>query len=265
MKLLDKLERRLSWLGIPNLVLVLIVGQIAAWGLSLSDPKIINVMVFSLPHILAGEVWRIVSFLLIPPRVGLIFLIFAWYIFYLMGSALETQWGETKFTLYVLVGILSTVAASFLSILFFGVNMPTDNTFLSLSVLLAFAFLFPNFELNLFLVLPVKVKWLGWLSGAGIAWSFITGSAPVKLYALASVFNFFLFFGSDIIEIFKSRERRKKHQAKMAKIDAELKSEPFHVCTVCGATDVSHPDRDFRYRKDGAICSVCLEKENGTE
>ncbi len=264
MKLLDKLERRLSWMGVPNLVLILIVGQIAAWGLSLSDPNIINVMVFSLPHFLAGDVWRIVSFLLIPPRAPLIFLAFAWYIFYLMGSSLESKWGETKFTLYIVVGIIATIAASALSIVVFGVNVPVDNVFIGMSVFLAFAFLFPDFELNLFFVLPVKVKWLGWLSGAGIAWSVVSGSWPIKLYALASVFNFFLFFGSDIIQIFKSRERRKKHQAKMAKIDAELKSEPFHKCIVCGATDVTHPDLEFRYRKEGAICSDCLEKEKGT-
>lgn len=255
MSWLDKLERKVGWIGVPNLLVFIIVGQVVIWSLQmLSDRDLIQHMVFYLPLFLQGEIWRAVSFLLIPPNASFIFIAFAWYIFYMMGSTLESKWGETRFTLYVVIGILATLSTSLIY-----PNYPVTNEFMGISVFLAFAYLFPDFELALFFVLPVKIKWLGWLSAALLIFQVFTEPLPIKLQAVAGVFNFLLFFGPDMIRWMGSRQRQATVKAK--KTAEAVKAEPFHRCAVCGATDVTHPEREFRYRENKAICETCLEAE----
>ena len=85
---------------------------------------------------------------------GLVFTAFGWYIFYLMSGALENYWGAFRFNLFLLLSFVLTVALSFLAPLH-GVT----NLFILGSVFLAFAYLNPDFELLLFFILPVKIKW----------------------------------------------------------------------------------------------------------
>lgn len=242
MRWIEKLERRFGGWAIPNLTnyllglqligLVLVFGK----GAPVSDLMLVGGKVFE------GEWWRLFSFLMIPPNTHPIFLFFAYYFIYIMGSALEEQWGAFKYNLFIFIACVATVLAAFM--------VPSGamtNAFIGTSIFLAFAYLFPDFEILLMLVFPVKIKWLAWLTWAGFALSLLVGDAAIRLSVIASVSNYFLFFGRDIYRSVKSGKRRSVYKKKQIQED----SVPMHVCAVCGVSDKTDPTKLFRY------CSKC--------
>lgn len=258
MALLDKLERKFGTFAIGNIAAYIVAGQVAVFILSLSyvnhdgSNAFLDRMLFDSGLVLEGEIWRVFAFPLIPPLSGSIFLIFVWYIFYMMAGALESQWGAFRLNLYLLMGAVLGMAAGFL--------LPgerIDNGIWGMTVFLAFAYLFPDFELRLFFVLPVKVRWLGWIVWVMIALMFIGSRWQGQIFIFGSVSNFFLFFGKDIVSNLKNKKRVANMKAEKAKDEAE----PFHVCSLCGVTDKSHPERDFRYRSNACVCECCLGEE----
>ncbi len=253
MNWMNKLERRFGGWAIEKLSLYIIIGQVLAWGLFLANENVYSQMVYIPQRVLEGEVWRLFSFILIPPLRHPLLMLIAWYIFYMFGSSLERVWGAFYYNLYILIGAMAVVLSGFL---FPG--MPIGNGFLGLSVFLAFAYLFPDFEILLMFILPVKMKWIGLIGAAAVAIQIILGTWPIKVFALASVANFMIFFGRDIFRRTRAKQRvihRKAERQREAAI-------PFHTCSKCGATDLSHPEREFRYRGEDAICSEC---SNGSE
>jgi hypothetical protein len=120
------------------------------------------------------------------------------------------------------------------------------------SVFLAFAYLFPNFEILLFFILPVKVKWLGLIQWISYGYLLIFGDWMTRLMTLASIFNFILFFWHEIYLRMKSGRRRMVQQ--VAKI--KTANVPRHTCSVCGVTDIIDPKMSFRYcsKCDGSLC-----------
>jgi hypothetical protein len=187
-------------------------------------------------------VWRLASFLFTPPCANPVFAFFFWYMFYLMGTALEAHWGAFRYNLFLLLGWLATVGVSFIT-----PEVPASPGFLQGSVFLAFAFLFPDFVLYLFFILPVKIKWLALLTWIGYFLTVVFGDWSSRLLVLASVINFLLFFGERIYARMRFGHRRMLQQAGRV----ATQDKPFHRCTVCGITDRTHPDMEFRY------CSKC--------
>jgi len=257
MSLLDKLERRLGFLAIQNLTLYIVVGQALTFLMFSLLPlegkvEALNMMMYSWAGFLEGYFWNPISFILIPKTFSLLWIFFALMVLHMMGSALEEHWGAFRYNLYVAIGVVLIVASGWIQ-----PYHQVTSYFLLTSILLAFAYKFPEVELSLFFVLPVKMRWLGLAIAALTAYLFFRGSAQVKIEIVASLANFPMFFGWEIISGIRSRKRALERKAERAKLEAE----PFHVCGRCGATDKSHPERDFRYRKEGCICSVCLEEE----
>ncbi len=250
MPLLDKLERRLGRFAIPNLTLWLVLGQVFVFLSALL--RLVDLTYFVLLPALAlnGEWWRVLTFVFMPPAlpaqlVGYVFIAFTWYIFYLMGSALEGFWGEFRFNLFLFTGWLLTAAASFVTPL-----APTTNLFIGGSVFLAFARINPDFELVIFFILPVKIKWLALLTWLATGYGLVVGSWPVRLQLLASVANFLLFFAGDIVRDMRHGQRS---MARATRRMAAANDEPEvrHRCRTCGKTNVTDPQMDFRY------CSKC--------
>ncbi len=254
MGFLSRLERIFGRFAIPNLSLYLVMGQVLFWAvayLGFFDLERIALLPLAVLH---GEAWRLFTFLLLPPNAHPVFIAFAWYMFYLMGSALEQHWGVFRYNFFLLVGWLLTLAVAFL----FPGNYAT-NLFLAGSVFLAFAFLNPDFELLLFFILPVKIKWFALLQWIFYGFTILTGSWPVRLAVLASIGNFLLFFTGEIIQRMKTGRRRMEYQAKQ--VAARENDEPRHRCVVCGKTDLSHPLEDFRYSDDDRC--YCSEHRPG--
>ena len=242
---LDRAERHLGRLAVPHLTLILVIGQVLFFLLGASSPQtgLLDLMRLDIHKVLAqGEVWRLITFLFIPPDSHPIFLFFAWYLFYLMGTALERHWGAFRFNLFVLIGWLGTAAIAFLP-----PGLPVTNTYLAGSVFLAFAFLFPDFQILLFFILPVRIKWLALITWIQYAVSFLLADNWTERFViLATVGNFLLFFGQAIARRMRSANRRMTLQATAIR-DNRI---PTHRCRVCGITNLSHPDTDFRYCTD---------------
>ena len=250
MGLLDSLERKLRRYAIPNVTLYLILGQVLFFVFEMSGRFILDRVVLIPGLVLAGEWWRLITFLFIPPLTNPIFAFFAWYLFYLMGGALEGHWGAFRYNVFLLVGYLVTVAVSFIMPFY-----PATNIFIGGSVFLAFAFLYPEFQIYIFFIIPVKIKWLALLTWIGYAYKILVGPGSTRLFVLASISNFLLFFGRDIYWRMKTGKRRMAEQARQF----SGRKEAFHTCTTCGITDLSHPQMEFRYCSDCGGLGYCKD------
>jgi hypothetical protein len=243
MNWLNQMERKGKWLAIPNVTLYLIILQSLAWFLIQAHPELVGKLVLERSLILDGEWWRLLSFILLPPDTNVLFLFFAFYMFYLMGSALEAQWGTFRYNLYLFIAYLATIAAVFIA-----PEEVATNGYIGGSVFLAFAFLFPDFEILIFFILPVKVKWIALITWALYVYQFATGDWLQRALILASVLNFILFFGFEILDRMKTGRRRmvKKMESTAAQDEA------INRCAMCGKTEKSDPKMEFRY------CPLCV-------
>jgi hypothetical protein len=238
MNLLDTLERKFRRFAVTNVTIYLIVGQVIFFVLHLAGRFSIERVVLIPELVLDGEWWRLITFLFIPPLTNPIFAFFAWYMFYLMGGALEGHWGAFRYNVFLLTGYVVTVAVSFLFPFYAATNI-----FIGGSVFLAFAALFPDFQIYIFFILPVKMKWLAIITWIGYGYQLIIGSWSTRLLVLASISNFLLFFGKDIWWRMKTGNRKMVSKARAI---SETK-EAFHRCAACGITDQTHPGMEFRY------------------
>lgn len=252
MSLLAKLERRFGAWAIPNVTLLIIVGQIAVFVLDevqrVANPggnSLIGNMYLVGSLVLAGEVWRVFTFPFVPPAPGssgLIACLFAWLVFYLVGTAMEHTWGVFRYNAYLFIGYLATVAVAFAQ-----PAIPATNWFYFASVFLAFARLYPDFIFNLFLILPIKVKWLALIQW--IVYGLFLLSPDSRLMVVAAVANYFAFFWKEHYRDIKDHHRRTVFRAKAA---PGGKSERIvHTCAVCGLSSADEPRTSFRY------CSQC--------
>ena len=245
MSWLKRLERRLEPFAIPNLTLYIVIGQTFVYLtvlLGLLDPmKVVFVPAF----VLQGEVWRLLTFVFFPPMAHWALVAFGLYFLYFTGNTLEGYWGTVRYNLFIFTGYVLTVGVSFVTPGVIGTNI-----FIGGSIFLAFAYLHPDFVIYLFLILPVKIKWLAILAWAGYVWSFLNGGLATKLSVLMAVGNFLIFFGRDLWLDLKAGRRRMRAQASRIAADP-TDEQPRHRCHVCGRNRPAEPRLDFRY------CSKC--------
>jgi hypothetical protein len=250
MSLPDKLERALGRYAIPNLSIYIVIGQVFVLLALMFNLLPVELFVLRPSRVMQGEWWRLLTFpfFLAPPTgsFGPIFTAFALYMFYMMGSALEAYWGAFRYNLFLFLGCALTVGAAFIT-----PHNAASNLFLAGTVFLAFAYLNPDFEFMIFFILPVKVKWLALLAWVGYGVSFFLGTWPARVQVLASVGNFLLFFAGDIF----GGMRRGRRAITRKTQEFNEAGEPRHRCRVCGKTDRTNPELDFRY------CSKCANDE----
>jgi hypothetical protein len=265
MSLLSRLERRFGRWAIPNLTTILIVGQAALYVAQFAPQGIAPERIALDPaKVMQGEVWRLATFLLVPPAretIGTIFVIFYFLLLHLFGTTLERQWGDFRYNVYLLIGwaanVVAAFAASAAQAAEAGAEAGADamslapiaapNAFLYGSIFLAFARLYPDFIINLFFVLPIRIRWLALLMWFVYAYQLATGSWAVKLAVVATVLNYLLFFGGEHWREFRHGHRRRTFQAAAKKATTP----PKHVCRVCGISADDAPRMLFRY------CSKC--------
>ena len=243
MDLISKLERRFGSWAIPNLAVYLIAIQAIGVVMLLTHRADYTDLILHGNSVVdRGQWWRLLSFMMLPQTTSPLWLFFAFYIFYMIGSSLEQHWGTFRFNLFILSGYLLTISTAFIN-----QGVIITNTFFLGCVFLAFATLFPNIEFRLFFILPVKVKWLGWLTAGTYLFIFFAGDPGSRLGVLAAFINYGLFFGKAFVKDVRAGRRRKAFVAEREAVAAM----PLHECASCGATDKSEPHRDFRY------CSTC--------
>jgi hypothetical protein len=242
---LNKMERKFGRYAIKNLMMYIIALNAFVFILTLSDPEgvMLNKLMLVPEYVLQGEVWRLFTFIFIPPSTNMVFIFFVLYFYYLIGSGLEHEWGSFKFNVYYLLGMFGTMLAAFIS------KKGDSGLYLNMSLFLAFAYIYPEYEVLLFFFLPVKMKILGWIDVVILTFTFFTSGVSIKLAILAAFINFGVFFGKEIYLHIVNRNKvysnRKKHSTHVAKKDY------YHRCTVCGRTEKDDKNLEFRY------CSGC--------
>jgi membrane associated rhomboid family serine protease len=241
-RLLARLERTfLGRLAIEKLTTFIVGGMAITYVLCLARPEFMMHLIL-VPQLVPSQPWRLVTFLFLPPATSMIWVFFALYFTWLVGSNLEHEWGPLKFNFYYLFGAIGTAAAGWIT------GTPQTNIYLNLSLYFAFATLFPDYVIRLFFVLPIKIKWPAMLSAAYILFKFVMGGTSTRA-AIGVVFaNYLLFFAGHIIALVKGRRALVRQAARRAeqRPQSEEREENVRACAICGAKQA-----------DGADIRVC--------
>lgn len=249
-RLLARLERSfLGKLTIDNLTVFIVGGMAITFVLSMAKPEIQWLMVLD-PALVTRQPWRLVSYLFLPESNSMIWVFFALYFFWLMGTSLEREWGAFKFNAFYLLGAIGTTVAALIT------GIPQGNTFLNMSVYFAFATLFPNFQVLLFFILPIRVKWLALVAAGYVALQFVRGDLGTKAAIAVAFANYFLFFGGHLRDLLKGKQIEMRQSARRARdfADVPTVTESTRSCAICGARQA-----------DGADIRVCsCDKCGGT-
>ncbi len=258
MNWLDKLERRFSHIAVPGLMRIIVVLNAVAFVLLRVNPTWIGALVLDPNRVAHGEVWRLVSYLFIPPTMNTLFLLFALYFLWLMGDGLEQEWGAFRLTVFYLCGMFATTLVAF-----FIVRGSVINSYLNLSVFLAFATVLPDFEVLLFFILPVKVKWLGLLSAAFVGVQVLSSGYPENLVPIVSLGNYLLFFGPRFFQVAKTNRDVSHRRAKFEAASRDGAPDTRHRCVICGKTELNDPELEFRVAEDDReYCVTHLAQTN---
>jgi len=248
MKWLNKLERKYHGWGIHNLISYILLVKGAAYILNYMDPSgrfIYNIALIP-ERVLQGEVWRLITYIAMPPMTRPIFVMFVFMLMYIYGQGLEQEWGTFRFNVFYLIGYIGTTAAAFIG------GGAGSTFYLDQSIFWAFAVIYPDFTLRIMFIFPVKVKYIAGLSGLFTFIMFINSTMSIKFSILVALLNLIVFFGSDMRDYAKNRARVKKNRTRF-KTNAKSyeKARVYHKCHVCGITEKDDPKMDFRY------CSKC--------
>lgn len=244
--------------GIPNLMLYIVIGNVIVWLFDMMNTTIplSSFLAFSPAYILRGQVWRLVTFAIIPNSYGFLALI-AFYFYYFIGSTIEREWGSGKFTIYFFTGMVLTVVYGFVLYFITGVSYSVSAEYIYLSMFFTFATLYPDMQVLLFFIIPIKMKWLGIVDGVFFLYEVLTGTFPSNLLPLVAVLNYLLFCGGWLFDYFrparvKQRKNTVNFKNEVRRIQYEQKTKPYtRKCEVCGRTDTDYPQLEFRY------CSRC--------
>ncbi len=240
--------------GIPNLMRYLTIANVLFWVINLiSRGPFLSYLYFNPGLIVQGQIWRLVSFLFVPPSTGVLALL-VFYFYYWIGSTLEAQWGTGQFTIYFFTGVLLTVLYGFLIYFLMGASIPLDSTYIYLSMFFSFAVLFPDMQVLFMFLIPVKMKYLALVDAAFFLYAVLTTQYPLNLLPLVALLNFLIFCGSELRGVMPRRQSRStvNFKRESARIRREQEAKLYtHKCAVCGRTDVDHPELEFRY------CSRC--------
>lgn len=207
---LRTLERKLGWIAIPNIALIFTTLQVLGFFCVYSDPIWYGRLALLPEAVKAGELWRLVTFLALPLTLSPLWLIFAVMFLYFTINLIESHWGAFRTTLYFLVSILVTIAFS----LAFDFPVESAQDFSS-SLFLAAAALYPDLEIRIWLAIPVKMKVLGWLTLAYLAFRLLGTGWMGRLYLLAIYSNYALFFGPAAVSSLKAWNRRRSFRSKL--------------------------------------------------
>ena len=285
MNWMSKMERKFGKYAIPNLMRYVAILYAVGAILQMVKPELLYMLQMDFGAVLQGQVWRLVTFIIDPPSDSLLLNALSIYVYYTMGNALEHRWGTFAFNLYYALGVLSHILAGVLVYFLFDggyylLPVGTLGTYyLNLSLFFAFVTEFSEVQFLLFFIIPIKAKWLGIIDAIYFAATIIGGllfpvlpqvslfllslnvgifAVPdIAILALISALNYILFY-----QLFRKRLRmtrqqkqiRKEFRAKVAEAKAIQRANagaPRHCCTICGRTEQTNPELEFRY------CSKC--------
>lgn len=266
MNFLNKMERKIGKYAIPNLMIYLIAAYCIGFVIYTVNPNFMLMLTLSPYHILHGQVWRLITWILMPTDTRVFSLLIMSLLYYQLGSALERSWGTFRFNVYIFGGMLFTVIGAFI---LYGIyaasgtgNLETislissltfTTNYINLTIFLAFAVMYPEMQILLFFIIPVKMKWMAVVYAVLIAINLILTSWGGRIAIIMSILNFLIFFLSTRNyrrvspkeihrkQVFKAQMREPRKGSMVTK----------HKCAVCGRTELDDPNLEFRF------CSKC--------
>lgn len=257
-KWMDKMERKFGRYAVKNLTVYLLVCYGVGYLLSFLSPQLLSYFTLEPGLILQGQIWRLISWVIIPPNFSLIFVIFMMLLYYSLGTSLETIWGSFRYNVYIFSGIIFTIIGAFIvyvitgGMVGFGAIFSTY--YINMSIFFACAAIMPDLQLYLYGIIPVKMKWLAILDAVLILWDFVAGGIVTRISIVASLLNFLIFFLLNRnMQRYRPKQviRKHKFQKEVIRPTATYAGGAKHKCAVCGRTELDDPNLEFRY------CSKC--------
>ncbi|MCI6715639.1 MAG: hypothetical protein MR523_11950, partial [Lachnospiraceae bacterium] len=135
-------------------------------------------------------------------------------------------------------------------VFFSAVSTVFSTYYINMSIFLGFAATFPDAQVLLMFIIPIKVKWLGIVYGVMLVYEFLIYNVYNKFAILASLLNFIVFFltSRNMMHLNpKQIHRRQEFKRDIRKNTGITK----HKCAICGRTEVDSPNMQFRF------CSKC--------
>jgi len=250
--------------GIPGLMLYIAIGNAAVYLLDMFTGGLATSYLFFHPALVAqGQIWRILTFVFIPESgydptnmFSLLFFAMTTFFYYWLGTALEHQWGTTRFSVFYGLGILLNLLAG--TVFSTGCSM----YYVNMSLFFSFATLYPDMQVLLWGLIPLKVKWLAWFDAAFFVVTILrllaSGTPVLALFPVLAILNYLIFFWEDLAQLLGYHTARAAHRASrktisfhQAQQDIQQRKGYLHKCAVCGITDADDPNMEFRY------CSKC--------
>lgn len=252
---LNKLEKRFGFIAIPHILTYVIVGQAMATFLGMQQNGIVEQMILDPVAVAHGEYWRLLTFIMVPSLtpLSLIFAIFWFYFLWFMGQGLEQEWGSFKLTVYLISGLVFQILVSMLAYLLFHIAIVQEGYYWTLSIQLAFAYLYPEFTIYMFMILPIKMRWWAWFIGAMLIFQAVTGGTAALIVIAASLGNYLIFFGPEYLLNFRLRRQNSAVRGQMKKsLASAMATAPQKRCERCGKDAYAV---DIRL----CTCSICGE------
>jgi hypothetical protein len=259
-RLLARLERRLGRFAIEGLALFLAGGMLIVFLLSYANHQILSLLTLAPDAVRRGEVWRLVTYVFIPDGSSPLWVFLNIYWIWMVTAALEGEWGAFKLNVYFLAGMLGTTVAAFL------VGHAAGNFYLDLSLVLALATLFPRFEIRLFGILPIEMRWIGWLSFAYVLYEAANGDWVTRAAIIASLSNYLLFFWGEILRVIRGRQVQARQAARRASsAPPPALAAQGRACAICDKRESDGADirvcscEKCKAATGGQSRSLCLE------
>lgn len=259
-------------LGVVGLMRYIVFANVLVYLMDLFSNGTFSSLLSFNPYLVfhQGQVWRLVTFVAVPSNasggsLGILFFAISTLCYYFIGSALERQWGSTRFTVFYAMGVLLSALGGLILWGFYA-QFPVVTAsmyYVNLSLFFAIATTFPNLQFYFYFIIPVKAKWMGWFSGGLFAYDvcslLLDGYFVSALVPILALFNYFLFFWDQISRFLSgggrssSPQQQRSNTINFNKAAKEVQQRKGYLnkCEICGKTDTSHPDMDFRY------CSKC--------
>lgn len=260
MKFLNKLERKFGRYAISDLIVYLLGGYVIGYILSFAAPGVLRYLTLEPYYILHGQIWRLVTWVLIPPSNSLIFAVIMMMFYFQLGRSLEQTWGTFRFNVYIFGGIIFTIIGSFIlygvySLMGYqavGMGGYFSTNYINMGIFLAFALCYPQMEVLLYFIIPIKMKWMAAVYAVLIALELFETNWAGRVAVISSLFNFLVFYLSTRnYRQISPREIRRKQAFKAQMRSPVGNGITKHKCAICGRTEQDDPTLEFRF------CSKC--------
>lgn len=259
MSFLNKMQRRFGRHSIAHLTQYIIITYVIGYLLYYLAPQALSWLTLE-PYLVVHEfqIWRLFTWVLVPPGSPDIFTIIMLFFYYSIGTTLERTWGDFLYNVYIFFGMFMTVVGAFiLFVVFRGAPVPMGGAFstyyISLSIFLGFALTYPDMQVLLYFIIPLKMKWLALVDVVYLAINLVQGNWATRVVILCSLANVLVFFFmSRDLKRFRPKEvHRRKTYARAVHESQAKPGQARHKCAVCGRTELDDPTLEFRF------CSKC--------